>query len=205
MTSLTITLSQGNARSVGTGVPFFAAHFCGLTTLATFDSRRYNSFRMKPYSFIVLAAAACATLVGCVERRITLVTDPPNALVYLNNVEVGRSPVTVPFQWYGDYDVRARLDRDEGTPEKPKPVHYIFKGNRKTETPWFQWLGVDLFAEISPFTFKDEQIWALTLAPQPDKTDAQLVENAKVLRSQLEVPNPIEPKKDEKKNGKLKK
>lgn len=179
---------------MGTGASFFVSHL-----LAYLGYRRYNSSRMKPYSLIVLAIATGAALVGCVERRLTIVSDPPNALVYLNNVEIGRSPVTVPFQWYGDYDIRARLDRDEGTPEKSKPVHYIFKGNRTTETPWFQVIGMDLIAEVVPFTFKDEKIWAITLAPQPDKTDEQLVENAKVLRKHLDVPNALEPKKEDKK------
>lgn len=154
---------------------------------------------MKHYSLIIPAAVAAFALTGCVERRLTIVSDPPNALIYLNNAEVGRSPVTVPFQWYGDYDIRARLDRDEGTPEKPKPVHYIYKGNRQTETPWFQWIGIDLLAEVMPMTFKDEQVWAITLAEQADKNDEQLVENAKVLRKHLDVPNPLEPKKNEKK------
>ncbi len=148
---------------------------------------------MRQYSIIVLAALAA--LSGCVERRITIISDPPDALVHLNSVEIGRTPVTVPFQWYGDYDVHIRADREEGTPEKPKPVHYIYKGHRKTETPWYQILGIDLIAEVLPVKFKDEQVWAFNLAPEPDKTDEQLVENAKVLRAQLDVPNPLEKKK----------
>ena len=44
--------------------------------------------------------------VGCVERLITVRSQPSGALVYLNDEEVGRTPVTVPFTFYGYYDVR---------------------------------------------------------------------------------------------------
>ena len=53
---------------------------------------------------LVLAAlTACA---GCVERLITVTSQPSGSLVYLNDEEVGRTPVTVPFTFYGVYDVR---------------------------------------------------------------------------------------------------
>ncbi len=61
----------------------------------------------------VLQRIAIAALVvgglghaGCVERTITITSDPPYALVWLNDEEIGRTPVTVPFTFYGKYDVR---------------------------------------------------------------------------------------------------
>ena len=52
---------------------------------------------------IVLIAAVLAAGGGCVEREMTLTTDPPGALVYVSDKEIGRTPVTQPFLWYGDY------------------------------------------------------------------------------------------------------
>jgi hypothetical protein len=43
---------------------------------------------------------------GCVERKLTIITEPSGALVALNDEELGTSPVTVGFEWYGDYNVR---------------------------------------------------------------------------------------------------
>ncbi len=43
---------------------------------------------------------------GCVERTVTITSEPDNALVYLNDEEIGRTPVTVSFTFYGVYDVR---------------------------------------------------------------------------------------------------
>ena len=45
-------------------------------------------------------------LAGCVERKLTINTKPQGALVALNDEEIGESPVTVSFNWYGDYCVR---------------------------------------------------------------------------------------------------
>jgi hypothetical protein len=61
--------------------------------------------------FALLAAAlGSASLLGCVERTISITSEPRGALVYLNDEEVGRTPVSVPFTYYGVYDVR--LERE---------------------------------------------------------------------------------------------
>src|SRR5262249_26230601 len=44
---------------------------------------------------LLLAAPTVVLLAGCIERTVTIRTEPDNALVYLNDEEVGRSPVTV--------------------------------------------------------------------------------------------------------------
>ena len=39
---------------------------------------------------------------ACVRRTMIITTEPPQALVFLNDQEVGRSEVTTDFLWYGD-------------------------------------------------------------------------------------------------------
>jgi hypothetical protein len=57
--------------------------------------------------FALLTTALGSTgLLGCVERTISITSEPEGALVYLNDEEVGRTPVSVPFTFYGVYDVR---------------------------------------------------------------------------------------------------
>ncbi|HVS70309.1 MAG TPA: PEGA domain-containing protein [Phycisphaerae bacterium] len=147
---------------------------------------------MKSSLFFCVSCAAGAMLLaglgGCVERKITIGSGPPGALVYLNDVEVGRTPVTVPFTWYGDYDVRMRLEREEGEGTNRKVVQYYLHTHERAHAPWFQWLGVDLFAEILPFQFKDEKVWAFKLEPVPQPTDAELMERAEELKGQLNAP-----------------
>ncbi len=62
--------------------------------------------------FASLLLLALCLLTGCVERLITVKSTPAGALVYLNDEEVGRTPVTVPFKFYGTYDVRLEHEGD---------------------------------------------------------------------------------------------
>jgi len=140
----------------------------------------------KSRMLLLAMLAGIPVLAGCVERRMTIGSDPPGAVVWVNDVEVGRTPVTVPFEWYGDYDLRFRLDKNVGTPEKPDIRHYELHTHMNTSTPWFQWVGVDLFTEVSPGDFKDKQVWAFQIPEVPNPTDAELVTRANQLKGELD-------------------
>lgn len=53
-----------------------------------------------------MALGGTLVLAGCVQRVISITSQPSGALVYLNDEEVGRTPVSVPHLFYGVYDVR---------------------------------------------------------------------------------------------------
>ena len=137
---------------------------------------------------LLTAVGVMGGLAGCVERSITVRTQPADALVYLNDVEIGPSPCTTRFQWYGDYDVRLRAKKNLGTPQNPRYVYYYLHTHHSTVRPWFQWYGVDLFAAILPVSFKDRQVWAFKLPVVADETDAQLIEQAQKLKAKLQGP-----------------
>jgi DUF971 family protein len=106
-------------------------------------------------------ALALLALAGCVERTITITSEPDAALVYLNDEEVGRTPLTVPFTFYGVYDVR--LEHDGCRPLWTK---------KKAQAPWWETIGPDLVAEMIPGN-KAEQRWHFKLEPSPpDDVDA---------------------------------
>ncbi len=133
------------------------------------------------------------TLGGCVERSVTLVSDPPGSLVYLNDVQQGTTPCTVPFKWYGDYSVRLRKKVNVGTPLKPRYVYYYLHTHKNTQRPWFQWYGVDLFAGILPIEFKDHQIWAFIVPKVPMLSTTELIKKANELKAKLPPPKPARP------------
>ncbi len=56
--------------------------------------------------FAVAGAAVWLMSAGCAERRIRITSDPPGAIVHVNDVEVGVTPVDVIYTWNGVYDVR---------------------------------------------------------------------------------------------------
>lgn len=68
-------------------------------------------FTMAKQWWIHLAAlGAAVSLAGCVERTISITSDPSGALVFLNDEEIGRTPCEASFLHYGTYDVRIVKD-----------------------------------------------------------------------------------------------
>jgi hypothetical protein len=118
---------------------------------------------------LAVLLASCA-LAGCVERRVSIETSPPGALVWINDVQVGRSPVGVEIVHDGIYDLR--LEK-EGYEPLVTPA--------SAEGPVWDAVPLDFFAEILPIDARRETRWVFTLAPRDDSEDA-LVERAQSLR-----------------------
>ncbi len=91
---------------------------------------------MKLTAGAILLVIALAALTGCVERTMKITTRPPGAVVIVNDEEVGISPVTFAFTWYGDYDL---MFRKEG--------YQTLKTHHRVEAPWWQWPVFDLITE----------------------------------------------------------
>src|SRR5690349_11636751 len=91
---------------------------------------------------------------GCVEQTMTINSDPPGALVYLNDQEVGRTPMTRDFKWYGDYDVQVRL---EG--------YQTLSTHKMVKAPWWNWVPFDFFAAMIPLNFADHKTLSFALKP----------------------------------------
>ena len=142
----------------------------------------------------LLLAAACA-LPACVERKITIGSDPSGAEVMLNDVAVGRTPITVPFTWYGDYHVVLRYEKNVGTVDDPVMKHYYLDTHRRASAPPQQWIGVDLFTELLPIPFDDHQVWAFEIPAAPVLTDDELIQHAAELKSRLTEPEELKKKK----------
>jgi hypothetical protein len=152
---------------------------------------------MKKSMWMLTAAAGVAAVCagGCVERKITIGSEPSGALVYLNDVEIGRTPVTVPFTWYGDYDIRMRLDQPVGEGSEQTVKHYYLHTHERAKAPWFEFIPMDLVAELLPVQFKDEKVWAFPVPEVAQPTDAELIERARGLKGALDAPVELQDKK----------
>ena len=101
---------------------------------------------MKYFVICIIGSVVLLPAHGCVRRTLTITTEPPNALVYLNDQEIGRSKVSIDFLWYGDYDVVIRKDGFQ-------TLHTHWNIN----PPWYQYIPVDFFAEVLwPGHFHDQ-------------------------------------------------
>lgn len=122
---------------------------------------------------LIALIGGAVELAGCVERTVTINTEPAGATVILNDQEVGQSPVKVPFTWYGDYDIILR-----------KPGYETIQANRKIKAPWYQTPFIDIFAEcLVPFTIYDERdLGTFALSPVAPVPQDQLLQNAADLK-----------------------
>ena len=108
---------------------------------------------------------------------------------------MGRTPVTLPFTWYGEYDVRLRAEQTEGTGANRVVKRYFLHTHERAKAPWFQWLGIDLVAELLPVQFKDDKVWAFVVPEVVQPTDAELLERAAQLKGVLDTPAELQDKK----------
>ena len=130
---------------------------------------------MTKKALIVIFIATSILLNGCVERKLTITTKPEGALVELNDEPIGQTPVTVSFNWYGDYNIRIAKDGYE-----------ILKTHKKLKPPLHDQFPFDFFAQIIyPGTIVDSYDWHFTLEPKQQIDRETLLQNAQNLRDNL--------------------
>jgi len=133
-----------------------------------------HAMRLTPIRTILVPLIFLSLSWGCVRRTMKITTEPPNALVYLNDQEVGRSEVSVDFLWYGDYDVVIRKEGFE-----------TLKTHWHVKAPWYQIIPFDFFAEVLwPGKIHDVQTKHFELEPQSLPTPEDLTERATELRTE---------------------
>lgn len=146
---------------------------------ATVRERVQRKFEVRSSKFekaLVLAVAQFVLLMSpaCVRRTIKITTEPPNARVFLNDQEIGRSEVTSDFLWYGDYDVTIR-----------KEGYATLQTNWEIKAPWYQWVPVDFFAEVLwPGQIHDQRERHFILEPAQSPTQEELLQRAAETRDQ---------------------
>ena len=119
----------------------------------------------------LLAAAAgfgAMALAGCIQRTITINSQPQGAVVHLNDVEVGRTPTRLPFTFYGTYDVRLAKDGYQ-------TLHVA----RQAKAPWWDNPGPDIVAEALPGQRKVNLEWHFVLDAMPPTDEALTLDRAR--------------------------
>ncbi|MBN1972676.1 MAG: PEGA domain-containing protein [Sedimentisphaerales bacterium] len=133
---------------------------------------------MKKYYVLLLGISGIifsAIFSGCVERELTINTSPQGAMVALNDEQIGQSPVTVSFNWYGDYYVRLNKDGYETL-----NTHQMLKG------PWYDHFPFDFFAEVLwPARIVDSYEWTFELTEKKELNREDLIQKAEELKKEL--------------------
>ena len=91
------------------------------------------------------AAAAMLLLTGCVERLISIRSDPPGATVYVDGELQGKTPIDVRYTWYGGRDVTLEM-----------PGFVSITKRVDLSPPWWQYVPFDFVTDLLiPFTLTD--------------------------------------------------
>ena len=104
-------------------------------------------------------------------------SDPPGALVYLNDHEIGRTPVKTDFEWYGNYEIELRLDG-----------HKTLKTTQWVVAPFWNWIPFDLVAAVQPMRLKDEHYLYFKLQTETvaEADPGELLKRGQQMKTQLE-------------------
>jgi hypothetical protein len=122
---------------------------------------------------LALAALACCTLeTGCVQRRLTIRSNPPGAVVYVGNQEIGTTPISHDFIYYGSREITLVKDGYE-----------TLKVKAELPTPWYDLPGIDFVSEnLIPSEIRDHRVLDFQLQPQVIVPTEQLMGRAEELR-----------------------
>ncbi len=126
---------------------------------------------MRLFAYTILVSLVL--LGGCVERELTITSDPPGALVTISDKQVGRTPLTLEFLWYGPY--RIVLTR-EGY--KSLNTHSNLK------PPFYEIVPLDLLSAMAPWTIHDRRYLDFKLEKFTTDDDDALIGRADQLRDE---------------------
>jgi len=129
--------------------------------------------RGRSWFALALATSLCG-LTGCVERRYTIRSDPPGALVIANGEAIGTTPVSKSFTFYGDRNFRLIKEGYE-TKDVVQPI----------KAPWFDNLLTEFFTEnLNPYTFRDEVEYNYRLEPTRSADPNEVLARAQGVRDE---------------------
>src|SRR5262245_17241190 len=121
---------------------------------------------------IALVVAFVLPAVGCVRRRLNVRSNPQGALVYVDNQQIGTTPCSVDFTYYGTREIRLI-----------KPGFETLTVNQPIPAPWYQYTPIDFIAENLVATkIRDNRTVNYNLAPQLIVPTPELLDRANQLR-----------------------
>ena len=133
--------------------------------------------RLRCFVVLILALALSMLLSGCVRRRMTVLSNPPGATVYLDGKEIGRTPFSTNFDFYGKREFRLVKDGYE-TKTVILPVR----------APWYQWFPLDFASEVLlPGKLTDQKYYEFDMQPAAIVPTPELLGRAEELRRYAHV------------------
>lgn len=111
---------------------------------------------------------------GCIRRRLTIRSNPPGARVFIDRQEIGVTPVSTAFTYYGTRTIELTKDGYESL-----TVQQTFSA------PWYEITPLDFVSEnLVPGEKRDERVVEFQLIPQQMAPAQTIIDRAEQLRAQ---------------------
>ncbi|MCA9082635.1 MAG: PEGA domain-containing protein [Planctomycetaceae bacterium] len=115
-----------------------------------------------------------STLTGCVHRRVTINSNPPGALVRVDGKDVGYTPASLDFTWYGTREIQ------------------LLKDGYETQTqlvdisaPWYQRFPLDFISDNFLGThIRDHRHIDIPMRTRTPDDSTNLIQRGRSLRSE---------------------
>jgi hypothetical protein len=138
-----------------------------------FATQAVLSMSAKPQLLVIALIAAPVILsTGCVRRRLTVRTNPPGAQVFVDDQEIGTTPCSSAFVYYGTRKITIMKDGYR--------TETIFQ---KIPPPWYELPPLGFFSEnLAPNEIRDERVVDVQLVTQEIVPQQKLLDRAAALR-----------------------
>jgi len=124
-------------------------------------------------SFILIAMLTL-TQTGCVHRRVTINSYPQGALVKLDGKDIGYTPASFDFTWYGTREVQLLKDGFETHTEQID-----------VNAPWYQKFPLDFVSDnFLGHHVTDHRQFSFQLQPNRVDMSSDVIQRAGALRSE---------------------
>ena len=132
-------------------------------------------FTTQPFATRLIAFAVLLGLLaspGCVRRRLMVRSNPPGAMVYVDNQLIGTTPCATSFVYYGTREIRL-----------VKAGYETYTVNQPIPAPWYQIPPLDFVSEnLTWKKIQDFRTVTYDLQPQTIVPTEQLIGRAEELR-----------------------
>ncbi len=133
--------------------------------------------RLSVMRALVLLAICGFGSMGCVSRRVTIESNPPNALVLIDGHEQGYTPYSMDFTYYGTREVQL-----------VKPNFETLTVLQKVPKPWYQIFPIEFFSDnFWPFRVTNRSKFFFQMQPRVPAREEELLDRANGLRTESQV------------------
>mgnify|MGYP002628004879 FL=1 len=125
-------------------------------------------------TILFIAASLLLSQTGCVHRRVTINSNPAGALVRIDGKDIGYTPASMDYTWYGTREVQ------------------LLKDGYETQTqlidisaPWYQRFPLDFVSDNFLGTHvRDHRRYDFQMQPKQPDVSSDVIERGRSLRSE---------------------